>query len=99
MAQYFYHGPGPEPAVFFEAEVAAPTGVGVLGPEAPGRLGLHHRPAQGHPGGGEQLAGPGLLGGGEQLGGAGAFGRHPGDQRRQHRQPFAGALVHPGLAV
>ncbi len=40
-----------------------------------------------------------LLGGGEQLGGAGSFGRHPGDQGRQHRQPFAGAGVHAGLAV
>ena len=40
-----------------------------------------------------------LLGGGEQLGGTGAFGRHPGDQRRQHRKPFAGARVHAGLAA
>ena len=56
VTQHLYHGPGPEPAVFFEAEVAAPTGVGVLGPDAPGGLGLQHRPAQRHPGGGEQLA-------------------------------------------
>ena len=79
VPQHLYHRPGPEPAVFFEAEIAAQAGVGVLGPDAPGGLGLQHRPAQGRAGGGEQLAGPGLLGGGEQLGGAGSFGRHPGD--------------------
>ena len=32
-------------------------------------------------------------------GGAAAFGRHPGDQGRQHRQPFPGPLVHPGFAL
>ena len=85
--------------MFFEAEVATLSGVGVLGPDTSGGLGLQHRPAQGRAGGGEHLAGWGLLGGREQLDGAGSFGRHPGDQGRQHRQSFAGAGVHAGLAV
>ena len=57
-----------------------------------------HRAAQRLARGGEQCAGLGAFGGGEQLGGAGPFGLDPGDQRRQHRQPFPGALVHAGLA-
>ena len=47
VPQHLHHSPGPEPAVFFEAEVAAPTGVGVLGPDAAGGLGLQHRPDAG----------------------------------------------------
>ena len=99
VAHHLYHRPGPEPAVFFEAEITAPTAVGVLGPDAPGGLGLHHRPSQANCGGGEQLPGAGGFGGGEQFGGAAAFGRHSGDQGRQHRKPFAGAGIHPGLAT
>jgi hypothetical protein len=50
-------------------------------------------------GGGEQFAGLGGLSGGEQFGGAGTFGVHPGDQRRQHRKPFPGALIHAGFSL
>ena len=49
VPQHLHHRPGPEPAVFFEAEVPAPSGVGVLGPDTAGGLGLQHRPAQGLP--------------------------------------------------
>ena len=87
-------------AVFVEGRGrGGAAGVGVFGPDPAGGLGLHHRPAQRRAGRGEQLAGLGALGRGEQFGGAVAFGGHPGDQGGQHRQPFAGALVHPGLAV
>jgi len=99
VTQHLYHRPGAEPAVFFEAEITAPTADWVLGPDAAGGLGLHHRASQCHPGGGEQLPGAGGFGGGEQFGGAATFGRGPGDQGRQHWKPFAGAGVRPGLAA
>ena len=40
VAQHFHHGPGPERAVLFEGQVAALPGVGVLGPDPAGGLGL-----------------------------------------------------------
>jgi hypothetical protein len=98
VAQHLHHRPGPEPAVFFEGQIAASPGVRMLGPDAAGGLGLHHRAAQRLAGGGEQVAGLGAFGCGEQLGGAGSLGFHPADQCRQHREPFTGAGVHPRLA-
>ncbi len=85
---------------FTDREVPASAAAGRFGPEAAGGQGAHHRPAQRlGAGGGEQFAGRGSLGGGERSGGAGAFGLDPGGQRGQDRQPFAGALVHAGLAL
>ena len=93
VAQHLNHRPGPEAAVFLEGQVAAPP-VWMLCPDAAGGLGLHHRAAQRLAGGDEQVAGLAAFGGGEQLGGADPFSLHPGRQRRQHREPFPGALVH-----
>ena len=88
----------PEPAVFFEGEVAALAGGGVFGPDPAGRLGLHHRPAQRLPAGGEQPSRRGRRGRPAAARRRRAFGLGPGDQGGQHRQPFPGPLVHPGLA-
>lgn len=76
VAQYLHHSPRPEPAVFFETEIAARSTLRIFGPDSAGGFCLHLRPAQGRPGGGEQFTWPGAFGGCEQLGGAGAFGRH-----------------------
>ena len=75
VAQRF-HRPGPEPAVFFEAEVAA----------AWSGSSAHRRPVVSVFITARRKVTPAavngsrasVLGGGEQLGGTGAFGRHPG---------------------
>jgi hypothetical protein len=104
QAQDFDRGPRPERVVFFEAEVASLAGARVVCPDprggslGEGTLG-EDGAGQGLPGGGEGFAGPGLAGGGEQrFSGRAPFagGAH---QDRQDGQPFAGARVHPGLAV
>ncbi len=97
VPEHLDHRPAPEPAVFFEGQVAPLAGGGVFGPDPPGRLGLHHRPAQRLPAGGEQRACRGIPGCLQPFGGGGAPGTGPGDQGGKHRQPFPGPLVHPGL--
>ena len=56
-------------------------------------------PAQGLAPCGEQLAGRGGLGSAQPFGGCLPAGVHRGQQRRQDRDPLAGALVHPRLAA
>jgi hypothetical protein len=85
--------------VFFEAEVAPLAGARVVCPDPRGRGPDEDGPGQGLPGGGEGLAGLGLAGGGEQRPGGLAPFAGGADQDRQDGQPFAGARVHPGLAL
>ena len=99
MPQHLDHCPGPEPAVFFEGEVAAPAGGGVFGPDAAGGLGFHLRPAQCLAAGGEQRARGGMPGGLQPLSGGGAAGIGPGGQGGQHGQPFPGPLIGPGFSL
>ena len=56
-------------------------------------------PAQGLAGRGEQLAGGGGLGGAQPSGGCAGGRVDRGQQRRENRDPLAGALVHPRLAA
>jgi hypothetical protein len=98
VPQHFHHGPAPEPAVFFEGQVPALAGGWVFSPDPAGRLGLHHCPAQRLRAGGERRSGSGAGGGLEPLSGGGALDVGPGGQGGQDRQPFAGPLIHPGLA-
>ncbi len=94
------HGrPGPECAVLFEGQVAAPAGGGILGPCPGAGAGGQYRPAQGLAGGGELLPWRRGLGGEQALGSGAACGVDGGDQGGQDGQPFPGPLVHPGLAV
>ena len=81
-----------------KGKVTAFAGAGVLGPDPACRLGLHHRPAQHLPAGGEQRARSGVPGGLQPAGSGVAFGADPGGQGGQHRQPLPGPLVHPRLA-
>ena len=99
MAKDFNGRPCPEPVVLFEGQVAALAGGGVLGPDPGAGLGRQYGPAQFLPAGGEPLTGQGGPAG-RQPGCRGfAFSGGGSEQHRQDRQPFAGPLVHPGLAA
>lgn len=66
-------GPGPEAAVFFEYEVAAVSGAGVVGPDPCSGIMCGYRAAQPLARGGEFLSGNGGLGGGESFGAVAAL--------------------------
>ena len=99
VLQHFDHRPGPEPAVFFEADVATFPARWVFGPDPGGRRSLHHTAAQAQPAYGEQPARLGGFGRVQDRGGLGSFGFDPGGERGQYWQPFPGPLIHAGLAL
>ena len=84
--------------MLFEGQVAAAAVGGVLGPGPGGVPRGHDRPAQFPPSGGERLAGGGCRACGEPF----RCGMPPvlggPDENGEDRKPFAGPLVHPGLA-
>jgi hypothetical protein len=92
--EHFDDRPGPERVAFFGGEVAPFAGAAVLSPDVDAAV-LGGRAGQGLPGSGEGIARPGVAGGVQQgLGMAVVPGGGLG-QDRQHREPFAGAGVHP----
>ena len=95
IAQDVHGGPGPERLVFFEGQVAALAGAGVLGPGLSRRCVGGLQPGQCLACGGELPAGGGGPGGLQPLGGGGVAVVDGGQQDGQDRHAFAGALIHP----
>ena len=100
VAQDLDRGPGPERAVLFAGQVAALAGAGVLGPDPAGwASGFMAGRRSVCPAGGEQLRRARWPAAALQPPAAACGRRRPRRTGGQHRQPFAGPLVHPGLAV
>ena len=99
-AQDLNDRPGPEGVVFFAFEVASLAGAGVVRPDLAGDGAVAGNGAdQRLPGCGEPLSRLGLAGGLQDRVGRLALLIDGAHQRRQNGQPFAGAGIHPGLAV